>query len=333
MSTGPAPLTVPDDASLAALRALGRRHARMLIAVPVTLAVLAVGWNLVRPRSYTSRASFLPQRSDATRSGLGALATQLGLDLSMDRTGQSPAFYAELMRTPQLLGDVAAARYTKGTPPDSGTLAELLKIRGRTPALQRDAVARRLGQMIEIRVDPTTDIVRIFVTSPSPELSQQLATGVLAEVNRFNVARRRTRAAAERQFTEERRVQARAELSEAEDRMRRFLESNRNFSNSPALVATRDRLQRDLSLHQQVYSTLTQAYEQARIDEVRDTPVITVIEQPLMPARPDSRRLVTWLAASLLVGLLVALVAAVLLDQDAQRLLRWRKRPPDAGAR
>lgn len=334
MSTGQAPPTVPDDASLAALRALGRRHARMLIAVPATLAVLAVGWNLVRPRSYTARASFLPQRSDATRSGLGALATQLGLDLSLDRTGQSPAFYAELMRTPQLLGDVAAGRYTRGAASDSGTLAELLKIQGRTPELQRDAVVRRLGQMLEIRVDPTTDIVRIFVTSPSPELSQQLAAGVLAEVNRFNVARRRSRAAAERQFTEERRMQARTELSEAEDRMRRFLESNRNFSNSPALVATRDRLQRDLSLHQQVYSSLTQAYEQARIDEVRDTPVITVIEQPLMPARPDSRRMVTWLAASLLVGVLLALVAAVLMDQDAQRLVRWRwKRAPDAGAR
>ena len=323
MTISPEPMVIADDASVAALKALVRRHARMLMAIPAVLAVVAVGWNLMRPRSYTARASFLPQRSDAARSGLGALATQLGIDVSLDRTGQSPAFYAELMRTPQLLGDVAAATYAIESPPDTGTLADLLHIRARTPALQRDAVTRRLGQMLEIRVDPSTDIVRIFVTSPSADLSRQLATGVLEEVNRFNVDRRRSRASAERKFTEERRAQARSELSEAEDRMRRFLESNRNFGGSPALAAQRDRLQRDLSLHQQVYSTLTQAYEQARIDEVRNTAVITVIEQPAQPARPDSRRLVTWLAASLLVGILAALAAAVLLDRDAQRLLRW----------
>ncbi len=321
--THPLVSPVPDDASLAAIVALVRRHIRLLLAVPLTLAVLAVFWNLSRPRSFTARASFLPQRSDMPRSGLGAIASQFGLDLNLDRTGQSPAFYAELMQTPQLLGDVAAATYVVGTRPDTGTLAQLLKVRARTPQLERDATIRRLAQMIEVRVNPATDVVRFFVTSPWPELSQQLAAAILSEVNRFNVDRRRSRATAERQFTEARREQARTDLRAAEERMQRFLESNRNYTGSPALTVMRDRLQRDLSLQQQVYSTLAQAYEQARVDEVRNTPVITILEQPVPPARPDSRRLVTWLAASLLVGLLAGVLAALLVDRDAHRLLRW----------
>lgn len=45
------------------------------------------------------------------------------------------------------------------------------------------------------------------------------------------------------------------------------------------------RLQKELDLRQQVYTTLAQAYEQARIDAVRDTPVITIIEHPEGSAR------------------------------------------------
>jgi uncharacterized protein involved in exopolysaccharide biosynthesis len=106
----------------------------------------------------------------------------------------------------------------------------------------------------------------------------------------------------------------------------RFLESNRNYSGSPTLQATRDRLQRELSLKSQIHSTLTQAYEQARIDEVRDTPVITVVEAPEVSARPDSRRMVIRLAVALLVGLVLAVAVALFLEFDGPaRLasLRW----------
>jgi uncharacterized protein involved in exopolysaccharide biosynthesis len=52
-------------------------------------------------------------------------------------------------------------------------------------------------------------------------------------------------------------------------------------------------------------SSLAQNYEQARIDEVRDIPVITIVEEPEAPALPDPRML-------LLRGIL-ALVAGALL--------------------
>jgi uncharacterized protein involved in exopolysaccharide biosynthesis len=56
---------------------------------------------------------------------------------------------------------------------------------------------------------------------------------------------------------------------------------------------------------------LAQAYEQARIEEVRDTPVITVIEAPMLPARPDPRPFGRAIAAGLLCALAVAQTLAV----------------------
>ena len=73
-------------------------------------------------------------------------------------------------------------------------------------------------------------------------------------------------------------------------------------------------------LKQQVFGTLTQAYEDARIREVRDTPVIAVFETPSVAAVPQPRgRLKSTfvgLALGGLVGVLLALSAAI---------VKWRR--------
>lgn len=322
---------VPDDAYLGALWSLLKRRRRMLVITPAIFMVIAFAWALLKPRSYTSLASFLPQKSDLSRSGLGALASQLGVNLSLDQTGQSPAFYAALLQTPELLGAVVDGQYQLAGGPDSVSLAQALRVTGRNPALVREFTIRRLRDIVDIRVDQSTDIVRLFVTTRSAALSQQVATRLLDEVNRFNVERRRTRASAERQFADDRRRQAQEEMKESEARLQRFLEGNRNYTNAPALVAENERLRREVSLRQQVYTTLTQAYEQARIDEVRNTPVITVVEHPQAPVRPDSRRAVNWLAVSLVLGVLCGLAAAIVLDTRGSHFV-WGSIPRSGGA-
>ncbi len=54
-----------------------------------------------------------------------------------------------------------------------------------------------------------------------------------------------------------------------------------------------DRLERPVSMRQELVTAMAQAYEQARVDEVRNTPVITVIDQPesLSSDKPESGQL------------------------------------------
>jgi uncharacterized protein involved in exopolysaccharide biosynthesis len=56
-------------------------------------------------------------------------------------------------------------------------------------------------------------------------------------------------------------------------------------------------------MRQQVYTQLVQAFEQARIEEVRDTPTLTIIEEPYVPVRPEPTGIVSKTIISLLVGL------------------------------
>ncbi len=106
-------------------------------------------------------------------------------------------------------------------------------------------------------------------------------------VNEFNLRTRQSQAAAERRFIEHRVEQVRSEFRAAEDDLQNFLQNNRAFQNSPELLFQHDRLQREVSMQQQVFTNLMQSYEQARIAEVRNTPVITVVEKAEVPVMSD----------------------------------------------
>ena len=141
------------------------------------------------------------------------------------------------------------------------------------------------------RISPSniSGVVVIEVTTLWPELSMQIAQNYLHEITRFNLEARQSQAIAEREFAEERLTESRAELISAEDALGEFLEANRSITNSPELTLQRDRMDRRILILQQVVTSLSTAYQQARLDAVRNTPVISIIDQPRVPAVGNAR--------------------------------------------
>jgi uncharacterized protein involved in exopolysaccharide biosynthesis len=111
---------------------------------------------------------------------------------------------------------------------------------------------------------------------------------ILTQVNSYNVARQQAQATLERTFIEKRLVETRATLTRAEDQLRTFRDFNRDAGRSPSLRLEGNRLDREVTMRQSLYTSLSQAYEQSRIEEVRDTPAISVIEHPTLPTSADT---------------------------------------------
>jgi uncharacterized protein involved in exopolysaccharide biosynthesis len=133
-----------------------------------------------------------------------------------------------------------------------------------------------------------TGVISVGVVADDPQLAQQIAQQMLEELNRFNLSTRRSQATAERQFTERRLADEAETLRAAENALESFVESNRDLR-APRVALEQERLTRAVTLRRQLYTTLAANLEQAKLDEVRDTPVLTVIEAPVAPARPDKR--------------------------------------------
>ncbi len=258
---------------------------------------------LLLPRTYTSTASILPlaRRSNINLAGIVA---SLGVNLSGADLNQTPPFYADLALTPTILIPVVNQSY-KGS--DSTAPAMNLKdyyhVKAGPDALRTELAVKKLLKDLHVTLKTRTGVVEMDATMKDPVLAHAVVSRILDEMNDYNVSSRQSQAASEAHFTAQRADESRDSLLAAEDRERRFLRENRGDLNaSPDLRFELDRLQREVTLRQQLYTTLAQAYEQARIEEVRDTPVLTIVEPPRVPAKPDSR--------AVLLKLLIAMFAA-----------------------
>lgn len=284
------------------------RFRRPILFLGLCTAIVLVGLALLRPRTYTVVSAFIPQsrRSPAALSGLAA---QFGLTLPGTETSLSPQFFESLLRTRELLDAVVTGSYRLPTNSEQaqGSLLDFYRIKGGDSAVRLARAEARLQGQFTTTLYPKTGVVVLQVTTTSGEMAAQINRRFLDLLDKFNLESRQSQATAERRFTERRLGEVRAELREAEDRLQGFLQSNRGFRSSSELAFHEDRLRREVALRQQVYTTLSQAFEQARIEEVRDTPVITVVEQPKLPLLPDRRRLV---AKAVLGGFLGVLLAA-----------------------
>lgn len=288
------------------------RRRRLLVGLPLLCMVSAVLFSLLAQREYTVESRFMPESSRASAGRLSGLASQFGFDLGAGlEGGESVDFYAELVESQELLRGAALSQYEvpvdDGRDTLSGDLVALLDIEGDTPDERVRNAVDLLEEQVVARADPGANIVTLRTSAPWPALAVSLNQRLLDLIGEFNLQRRQSRAAEERRFLETRVQEAAAELRQAESALERFLSENRRFAESPQLTFEMGRLQRRVDERQQLHSTLLQAFEQARIDEVRNTPVVTVLDPPRGPAPQTAPRLLVNAALGLFLGGMLAL--------------------------
>jgi len=267
------------------------RRRQLVLALPVVAALLGGAVSLLRHREYVAIASFVPQEpgSSSLPSGLGQLASQFGL-LATRGISSSPQFYADLLTSREMQRDVVITSYPAlGGSGDSATLIRYFRITSDTGGRALLKAMRRLPDLYSVRPDRLTGVVRLDVHTTIPDLSVQIVDRFLELVNEYNLRRRQSQARAEREFVGQQVAAAQSELAETENGLADFYRRNRRFADSPGLVAEEGRLRRQVELRQQLYLSLAQGYETAKIDEVRNTPVITVIEHPEGLVEPKPR--------------------------------------------
>lgn len=300
----------PDVSFISLLTILLRRRA-LIVWCTLLVALLFTSLALIGDRTWTTVVSFFPQGKKAS-GNLSALAAQFGVPVSGGDANESPNFYADLVKSRTILSTVvdSGVKLPNG---QAINIPEAYKVTATEPAIRRDLALKKLDGAIAVSTNAKTGVVTMRVSSPSSQLSASISSRLLDLLNRFNQDTRRGQASAERKFTEERLAVAKKELRAAEDALSRFLEVNR-VRDAAQLRAQEDRLQREVRNLQELYTSLAKAFEQAKIDEVRDTPVITVVESPEPAARPDSRGVVVRGIASLAAGFILGVLLALVLE-------------------
>jgi tyrosine-protein kinase Etk/Wzc len=294
---------------------------KLVTATAIACALTAAVFLLLQRPTYTAITTFTPENSTSSGLmsslvGLAGLAGQLGL-ASGSSSSVSPEFFVRLVDSDEVLRSTLLAEFPD---PDSSAirrqLLQLLDIKGRSREEQVQRGVSALRKVTAASTDKSTGIVTLRVKLHSADLAAAVGNHMVQLLNRFNLETRQSQSREQRRFSGERLAVAEGELRAAEQAQLAFLQRNRQYLDSPLLAFEYNRLSRQVQLRQEVYQTLTKAHEEARIAEVRDTPVLTVIDSAVAPVRPSGPRRVLGSMVALVfggaLGLLLAYVAAAL---------------------
>lgn len=311
------PLPV-DEFSIVELRRGVLRRWGWLVAVPLLAVGVGAGAAALWPKTWTATTSFVPEQALGSNNtsilgalgGIGSLLGDAGgaSALAKLKDGPSTEFFADVLTSTELLS--AALRTPFADPDNPGTtkpLLDLIDVAGATPERRFGNGLRKLRKKMFVMVARKSGIVNLSITLRDPTLSAAVANQMFQLLNRFNLDRRQRSSTEQRRFSELRLSTARQELDAAEHAKQAFLDSNRNYYESPRLMAMYDQLDRIVRVKEGILIGLTKTFEESRVAEVRDTPLLTVVDVATPPDRPLQRPLL-WGGLAGAVGVILGAV-------------------------
>jgi uncharacterized protein involved in exopolysaccharide biosynthesis len=321
-------------------------HLRLLVAVGVLTAGLGASVAMLRSRQYVTTATLTVTSGELGNlsglAGLAGLAGQFGLSGSLPNGEEwSDDLVAQLLRSTTLLREIVVDSIVAPKGPGRMMIADLLR---KPPSEESDSArivrieraAEDLGKKVIATTDRRTNAITLSVRTKWPDVSVRVTERLISDLDDHLFRLSQTRARNERRSLEARITAQDSLVLTAEAAAAAFVLQNRGYAMSPASTFTFERLQREVTLRQQVRVTLAQVREQMIAKEVRSSPVVTTVEAPRRAVKAESRRLALHLAAGGLAGFSLALFlvlstaglreAARNGDPTAQTLLAWLDR-------
>jgi uncharacterized protein involved in exopolysaccharide biosynthesis len=314
LSGGPTPAPTGEVSALEVLRPLIARW-RLILAIALVITIVAAAASLVIPHQYTATTSFVSERPRGVLpAALSGLAGQIGIP-AVGEDSWSPQFYVALARSQAVLERILLSEFASTPTGDSARLLDLLDLPSN---LDEDealfAGLEKLGEDLRVTFDPPSNVIRLSVDAPEPRLAADVANRFVAYLGDFNTETRQSRVRRRREFVQGQAEEAESALRMAEEELRLFYDTNRNWAENSLLDFEEGRLSRQVDLRQELYLTLRRELANASIEEVNDTPVITVIDEATPPIFRSWPRRKLIVAAAVLGGILVGMLVAYVIE-------------------
>ena len=131
---------------------------------------------------------------------------------------------------------------------------------------------------------------------PESKLSAEVANKIAESLDLYVRTKRKTYASEQRFYLEKRTAQLKDSLTFAEERLKSFREQNRVVLQSPRLLLDQGRLMREVEILNAVYLELNKQLEIAKIDDIRETPIVNIKEWAKDPViKTGPKRLQTFI--------------------------------------
>ena len=263
---------------------------KFIIIVTAVITVGAIIVSLILPETFKSTSVILPETDKTKLAGLGGLA-DLASMAGVGPGETSPVkLYPTILKSETVLKSVIYKKYHTKKSIDSVNLIEFWDIQAKTPELAYETALKALREGLDVSMEAKTSIIYITFESRDAQLSADVINGVTSGLDGFMRTKRTTNATKQRQWIEARLGDVKQDLAISENRVKDFREKNRIVSNSPLLVLEQDRLLRDVQINATLFAELKKQFELIKIEEIKNTPIVNVMDPAVPAAMKDKPR-------------------------------------------
>ena len=282
------------DNTVHALELVWASRKKITRIVLIFTAVVA-GMSIVFSNSYLATSTILPDLSflnsiGGSLGGFKDLAAAVGLNAN--QTLASPSqLYPDIMQSEFVLRRVI---YHKYKTEKYDTLVNLIQYWGYDKPDENlnfeKCLSRMRKSVMSVSVDKKTLVITMDVSAGEPQFAADIANEITSELDYFQRNFRQTNAGEQRKFLEQRLSEVKDDLAKAEEKLKQFQEKNRRTEQSPQLQLEQGRLSRDVDLNSTLFIELKRQFELARLDEIKNTPMVQILDVARPPADHASPR-------------------------------------------
>jgi uncharacterized protein involved in exopolysaccharide biosynthesis len=271
---------------------------KKLFVINGTILVVSVAFLLLFVKPYfDTTVTILPDygTQSTALAQFGGLASLAGVNIGQ---GSSTAIYQQLVTSESVLKPVIYKKYKTEEYPDSVNLIKYFDVepdeslpksqqqRGMFLSVYTDFVKSRL----KTNLDAVTNVLTITVRMPEGELSADVINSIAKSLDRYIRTQLKYNAKEQLIYIQKRIGQVQDSLRLAENGLTEFQIKNKATNQSPQLQLEESRLQRNVTILNTVYLQLQQQLELAKIDAIKDAPVLNIMESvkdPIIKTGPS----------------------------------------------
>ncbi len=284
------------------------KHLRLFVIVPSFFCTITIIYVfLIAEPVFTSSAKIMSGSKKSAISRYAGIASTMGIDLS--GSGDHEWVYRDILLSRRLAKKVLNTRFDTDAYGKQKQLKNILS----QPAtesqdekiIEYNNIRMLIEDMIEVFEDINTRIYTIKLHASEPKLANDILESLIKELDLHQKDYNRMKSSKTRQFVESRIIETRKELEKSEEELKDFRDRNRRIENSPALLLEQQRLVREVAVLTGVFTTLKQQLETVKIEEVRDSDYVIVVDPPMIPIYKSKprRKILVLMAGFLGIGL------------------------------
>ena len=279
---------------------------RIQVGIWMVIAALlsaGVGFGLLTVY-YRSTATLLPESGRDNFSALSQLSGVAELAGLGPGTGSITKDYPAIMSSDSLLRIISRIPYHTSKFANPVTLVQYFGYGDEDTETGLDKTIRKLRQLLAVSSDAKTGVVTASIDLPEPQLAADALNNLVSELDAYLRFRHVSHATEQVRWISQRLNEVQSELAAAEDRLKDFRERNRRVADSPDLLLEQERLMRNVQTSSTVFIELKRQYEIARIEELRDQPLVNVLDVGRPAVRHSSpHRLMIIIVCTILAGI------------------------------